>query len=64
MDTPHDYKRLPDAPAMPTEAALRADMDASDLALKEGLTGPLSEVLSDLAAAVDRIESRHRARSA
>ena len=53
-----------DAPATPSEAALRADMDASDRDMAEGHTVPFTEVMQDLEAALARIESRCRAPTA
>jgi hypothetical protein len=66
MDSRHDHRPDDDldAPPMPTEAELRAMMDESDADVAAGRTVPLAEVLSDLDAAIERIEVRRRARRA
>ena len=64
MDSPNDHKADRDAPATPSEAHLRAAMEQSERDVAAGHTAPLADVLAELDAVVDRIESRRRTRRA
>lgn len=62
MDSPHDRRPDRDAPAMPSEAHLRAAMEQSEREAPAGQTVPLADVLAELGAVVDRIEARRARR--
>lgn len=47
-------------PATPTEAVLKAEMNASDGDMVEGRTVPFTEVMQEMEVALDRIEDRRR----
>jgi hypothetical protein len=64
MDRPHDVPPDEDAPPMPSEADLRADMAESARDVAAGRTVPLADVLAELDEVEDRIEARLRARQA
>jgi hypothetical protein len=62
MDDPRDIFPDPDPPTMPSEQALRAMMDESDRDLAAGRLVPLADVLADLDAAIEQIQTARRTR--
>jgi hypothetical protein len=61
MDRPHDHRTDYDAPAMPSDAELRAAMEESDRDAAAGRTVPVADFLAELDDVANRIEARRRA---
>jgi hypothetical protein len=61
MDCPHDHRTDYDAPAVPSEAELRAAMEESDRDAEAGRSVPVADFLAELDDVASRIEARRRA---